>query len=331
MLSIVPTSALLRVPPPDPLLEQAHVVVRAADPDGEQRGTRRDEPVGYLRRRGGHPDGARDLAWVPADVGAVAVEDPILAGERVQVAEAVPNGGVLCGVAQRLAFPSAADEDRDVACRSGVQLRPSAADAGECLRQVGEPRAGRAEVVAVLVVVALEPTCADAEDEPAPADVVDGAGHVGQQLGVAIAVARDERADLDAAGGLGPGAQHCPALEVFAVGLAVKWKEVVPVEHDVHAGLLGLRDGRADLRVVGVLGLELETDPDEVRHVPDPVTGVGQPPGKDLGLVRRAPSATRGFRDRSVASRVVGGWLARCGDGFSHACQGRRWRRTRSV
>ena len=174
---------------------------------------------------------------------------------------------VLRGVAEGLLLAAAPDEDRDVAGGRRVELAPPAADARQRLGEVGEPGARGAEVVAVLVVVALEPARADAEDEPAAGDVVDGAGHVGQQLGVAVAVAGDQRADLDAAGGLGPGPEHRPALEVLAVGLAVEREEVVPVEHDVDARVLGGGDGVADLCVVRVLRLELQTDAEGVGHV----------------------------------------------------------------
>ena len=128
----------------------------------------------------------------------------------------------------------------------GIELGPALLDERQVAGEVVQPAAGRAELVAVLVVVALEPARPDAEDEPAAADVVDGPGHVGEQLRVAVAVAGDQRADLDPRGRLGPGAEHRPALEVRAVGLAVEREEVVPVEDDVDADLLGLaprRDG----------------------------------------------------------------------------------------
>ena len=66
---------------------------------------------------------------------------------------------------------------------------------GQRSREVAEPARRGAELVAVLLVVALEPTGADAEDEAAVADVVDRAGHVGEQVRVAVRVAGDERAD----------------------------------------------------------------------------------------------------------------------------------------
>ena len=156
---------------------------------------------------------------------------------------------------QGLLLAAAADQHRDVAgTGGGFSLASRDSMRGSAARQVVQPLARRPELVAVLVVVLLEPARADAEDQPAVADVVDGAGHVGQQLGVAVAVAGDERADLDPAGLLGPGAEHRPALEVLAVGLAVERVEVVPVEDDVDAEVFGLADGAADRRVVGVLG-----------------------------------------------------------------------------
>ena len=90
--------------------------------------------------------------------------------------------------------------------------------------------------------------------------------HVSEQLGVAVAVAGDERADLDSRRGLGPGAQHRPAFEVLAVGRPVQREEVVPVEDHVGARVLGLSDGATDLGIVGVLWLQLDGDPDRVGH-----------------------------------------------------------------
>src|SRR5690606_16478288 len=282
------------VAPGDPLLDQAEVVVRAAHADREQARPRRDEVVGDLLRRPGHADGAFDLTRVAADVGAVTVEDLRLAPEHLDVAEAVPDGGVLGGVAQRLALPAAADQHGDVAGGGGVEPGPAGPDAGERLREVGQPAAGGAELVAVLVVVALEPARADAEDEPSAGDVVDGAGHVGEQIGVAVAVAAHQGAELDPGRGLGPRAEHRPALEVLAVGVAGQREEVVPVEHDVDPGGLGLGDGGADLRVIGVLRLQLDTDPDGMRHAVDRPTAT-----------RAAPSLTA--RDQMITKRHGGG------------------------
>jgi len=84
-------------------------------------------------------------------------------------------------------------------------------------------------------------------------------------------------ADLDAGGLLGPGAEHRPALEVLAGGVAVERVEVIPVEDHVDAEVLGLGDGAADGGVVGVLGLDLEPDADSVIcHPPDASAAVGE-------------------------------------------------------
>ena len=78
----------------------------------------------------------------------------------------------------------------------GLPLPSRGLDARQRLAQVAQAVGRVAELVAELVVVALEPAGADAEDQPAARDVVDGAGHVGQQLRVAVAVAGHERAEL---------------------------------------------------------------------------------------------------------------------------------------
>ena len=87
---------------------------------------------------------------------------------------------------------------------------------------------------------------ADAEDEPAPRDRVDGTGHVGEQLWIPVRIARHQRADLEAGGLFGPGAEHRPALEVLAIGVVVRTLafvvqriEVIPVVEDVDTEFLG--------------------------------------------------------------------------------------------
>ena len=73
---------------------------------------------------------------------------------------------------------------------------------------------------------------------------------------------------------LGPRAEHRPALEVLAVRVAVEREEVVPVEDDVDAEVLGAPHRVADLGVVGVLGLELDADPDLRESCARPYVGV---------------------------------------------------------
>ncbi len=76
---------------------------------------------------------------------------------------------------------------------------------------------------------------------------------------------------------------------MLALRFAVQRIEVVPVEDDVDAHVLGTEDRVADLGVVGVLGLELDANSDGVgshdRVIPhDPA--------------RQSGSATQNFRGR---------------------------------
>ena len=105
--------------------------------------------------------------------------------------------------------------------------------------KVVQARRDRAERVAVLEVVALEPARADAEDHATARDVVDGARHVGEQVRIAVRVAADERAELHALRHLRERGEQRPALEVRAVGVAVQRVEVIPDVDAVDAEILG--------------------------------------------------------------------------------------------
>ncbi len=80
----------------------------------------------------------------------------------------------------------------------GLSSLEPALDERQRCGQRSPARPVRPELVAVLVVVAAEPAGAEAEDEPAARDVVDGARHVGEELRVAVRVAAHERPQLDA-------------------------------------------------------------------------------------------------------------------------------------
>src|SRR3954454_19484368 len=218
------------VAPGDPFAEEAEVVVRARRRDGEQAGAdvehRLADLLGGLAADAG---GALDLTRVAAQRAAVLVEYGVLVRQRLGVAEAVPDVRVLGDQLQRLLLTAAADQHRDVPGRRRVQLGPALLDPRPRLAEGVQPAARSTELVAVLVVVLLEPAGSDAEDQPAVTDVVDRARHVGEQVGVAVGVAGDQRAYLDPLGGLGPGSQHGPALEVQALGLPAERVEVVPV------------------------------------------------------------------------------------------------------
>ena len=130
--------------------------------------------------------------------------------------------------------------------------------------QVLQAAAGGAELVAVLVVVLLEPAGADAEDESAAGNVIYRAGHVREQVRVAVGVTGDESPDLRPLRNLGHRREHRPALEVLAVRVSGERVEVVPVEDYVYPDLIGPQPGVAHPRVVGVLRLYLY--PDTYRH-----------------------------------------------------------------
>ena len=101
------------------------------------------------------------------------------------------------------------------------------------------------------------------------ADVVDGAGHVGEQVRVAIRVARDERAETRVARFGGEGREQRVGLEVLGVGIAVQGIEVVPDPDAVDSELVGGQprgSQRVDRR-----GLRMQLDTDfETRHAVRP-------------------------------------------------------------
>jgi hypothetical protein len=152
--------AVLVVPPVDPVAQRAEVILGAASAHGEQARAKLSQPwPGLLGRAEAavHADRALDLRRVAADVGAVLGEDRRLALELVEVGEGVPDVGVLGDQSQRLADAAAADQDRDGPGRRRVEPPEALLYPRQGLRQVGEPAARRAELVAIFVVVPLEP------------------------------------------------------------------------------------------------------------------------------------------------------------------------------
>jgi hypothetical protein len=98
--------------------------------------------------------------------------------------------------------------------------------------------------------------------EAAVGDVVEGAGHVGEQVGVAVAVGGDEAADLDPLGDLGHGAKGGPVVEMRTVEIAGEREEVIPVEEGVGAGGVDGLPGLPHLGIGGMLRLDLDPDAD---------------------------------------------------------------------
>ena len=179
----------------------------------------------------------------------------------------MPDVGVFGDQPKRLPLPAAADQDRDVAEGLRIELAQPGLDARQGLGQVVEAAARGAELVAVFVVILLLPTGSDPEDQAAVGDVVDRAGHVGEQFGVAVGVACNQGAELNPRRLLGPRAQHRPAFVMRSVGVAVQREEVVPVEGDVDADVLTAAHRVAEVAVLGrVLGLQLHADANGEAH-----------------------------------------------------------------
>ena len=182
----------------------------------------------------------------------------------------------------------------------GLSLPMRSLMRGSAALEVAQAVRRGAELVAVLVVVALEPAGADAEDRAAAGDVVDRAVRVGQQLRVAVAVADHQRADLRALGHARHRAERRDRLEVLAVRLAVERIEVVPAEDRVDAELLGLLPGAAHAVEVGVLGLDLYAYANR-SHTPH-IRRCGVPPVTARSSLDRPHAACPASRPRSPAS-----------------------------
>src|ERR1700759_5244673 len=104
----------------------------------------------------------------------------------------MPDVGVLGNGGQRTLGTRAADEDWELAHWRWDQCGEPVLDTDQALVEQIETGAEGAEVVTVSGVVLFVPAGAEAEDDAAPADVVDGARHVGEQVRIAIADAGDE-------------------------------------------------------------------------------------------------------------------------------------------
>ena len=174
-----------------------------------------------------------DLARVAAGVLAVPVDDgdlvqEVLPGHRsARPAVQVHHVAVARQGAQRPLLAGTADQDRDrcVVAAGGERRRVEPVVLALEVDGLSGPEQGpdqldglleavlaflhRRERPAVGLVLALEPGGADAEDEAAVGDVVQGARHLGDQAGIPVRVAKYQVADLqvlrDAGGGGGDG------------------------------------------------------------------------------------------------------------------------------
>src|SRR6185503_11460788 len=106
------------------------------------------------------------------------------------------------------------------------------------------------EVIAVALVLALEPARPDAVHEAAAGNIVDARRHLREEGGRAIGVARDEEPDLDARGLARQRRERGEALELRLPRRADDAVEVVVEEDGVVAERIGLAPVRRE-RVEG--------------------------------------------------------------------------------
>ena len=232
---------------------------------------------------------ALDLLGVSADPLAPLVEDRVLLRVRLGRTEAVPHRGVLGDEPQRHLLAAAADQDRQRRSDGRrVELREARLDPRQRRLERLQTPDRRAELVPVLVVVTLEPARPDPQDQPAVAQVVDRARHVGEQLGVPVGVAGDHRPELGVLGVARHRGEHRPPLEVRAVGLPVQREEVIPGPDRVDAQGVGLAPTGAEHVHRRVLRVELRADLEACHR---------DPSSRVAGTVARGTARRRGLAD----------------------------------
>jgi hypothetical protein len=169
---------------------------------------------------------------------------------------------------QRHLLTAAPDENRHPTRRARLQLRDSFLDARQSFAQHPQPVAYLTERETELVVIPLEPACAQAEDEATTRQLVDRAGHVRDEVRIPVPDRRHHGADLRNARVQRDRGQQRPAFELVALWVAIKRKEVVPEPDAVDAELVGVPpriaqlgdrallrvDGDADLETPGLSG-----------------------------------------------------------------------------
>ena len=217
--------------------------------------------VDFLQLFRAYGDRSLNVLGIATDLCAPLIENVVLLLEVVGRTECIELVGVLCDKSQGDFLATATDHERNLAVhRTGIEFGHAFLDDGKSgLENLQAPWSG-SEFVAVLGVVALEPPGTNPEDEPAIADVVDGACHVGEQLGVAVRVARHECTDGCMLGvGCHRGKQRV-ALEVFSIGVAEQRIEVVPCPQTVDTEVVGALPCVAHGLNGGRLGLDLYAD-----------------------------------------------------------------------
>ena len=179
---------------------------------------------------------------------------------------AVPGGVPLVGVAGdelKHAWLLAGDQDGGSALPNGerpklrvgrmvVRARvghPTVAQQGHHdLEPFVEPRDAMVEGIAEGVEFRLVPAAAEAENEPAAADLVQFGGHLGGEGGVTEGKREHQRSNLDTRRHGGDRGEHGPALVDAGRLSFVAEDEVVGTPHRVEPVLLGRHRQRAQIR-----------------------------------------------------------------------------------
>ena len=203
---------------------------------------------------------ALDLGRVAPGLLAVGVQNRVEPGHLGRGTPAVPHVGVAGAHRQGQPLAQASDHQRQRPRRGRVEPAQPPLQPHDGRLQLADPVRPRRHGVAVLEVVALQPAGPQAEHQPAARGVVDGAGHVGQQVRVAVAVARHQGSDPGSLGDLAHGGQRRPALEARPVRVAVDGVEVVEGPQRVGAEPVGLGPGRPHGLPRGVVGAYLGPD-----------------------------------------------------------------------
>ena len=148
----------------------------------------------------------------------------------------------------------------------------SGPDEADGLLEPVDPLAGRRQVDPVATVLVLMPARAEAEDEPAAADVVDRDGLLEKDRRVAERIARDEDAEADPRGEGGDRGERRPRLVDRVLRRAVGVDEVVDEPGRVEAERLGEAELLEDAipRLVRLAEEEPEADRDSHRCAASP-------------------------------------------------------------
>jgi hypothetical protein len=237
-----------------------------------------------------------DRLRIASDLRAPLRQDLVLAPPVVDRRERVPHVGVLRGELERDLLAAAADHDRYAPDRRGHELREPRLDARQGRPEISQPGRGGAELVPVLLVVALEPAGADAEDGAPAAQMVHRRHVRGQELRIPVAVRVHERAELRVARLGRDRGQEGQAGEVVAVGRAVEGEHVIPDPERVDAEPVCRPVRLADLLDRAVLGVDLIADAEShgwrfllsSRALDPPGSGAARGRGSDAGSRRTA-------------------------------------------